>query len=388
MTGTIAILVYDFRASGVVRNALRIAEAAGTAGLDVRLWPVRCQGSFLDAVPAGVPVEPILPGVPRSRLGRDLDSVLAVPSLARALETRAPALLLSAGNQMHLHAALALRRLPAGSRPRFLGRASNAVISAGGGLWRWALRPAERFQYRAMDRVVAVSHELAGDLVAAFGLPSARVATIPNGVDLALIAELARAPADHPFLRDRAVPVVLGVGRLSRQKNFEALLHGFALACRVRPLRLLILGPGSERRRARLRRLAGTLGVAEAVAVEGFAANPFAYMRKAGVLALTSRWEGASNVLLEAMACGCPVVAVRAPTGIAEVLDGGSAGPLVPPGNDRVLAWALLDRLARPRDAPGLREHAGRYDLSRSLGAYVDLLTEELAIAMRAKADG
>src|SRR6478609_5750228 len=249
MTGTIAILLYDFRASGVVRNALRIAEAASAAGLDVRLWPVRCQGSFTASLPGGVPVEPIRTGVPAPGLGRDLDSLLAVPALARALEARAPALLFSAGNQMHLHAALALRRLPEVSRPRFVGRASNAVIASGPASWQPLLHPAERFQYRALDRVVAVSGELASDLAAAFGLPPATVLTIPNGVDLARIAGLAAAPADHPFLNDPAVPVVLGVGRLSRQKNFEALLRGFALARAERPLRLVLLAPGSDARR-------------------------------------------------------------------------------------------------------------------------------------------
>src|SRR6478609_9581908 len=233
MTGTIAILLYDFRASGVVRNALRIAEAASAAGLDVRLWPVRCQGSFTASLPGGVPVEPIRTGVPAPGLGRDLDSLLSVPALARALEARA----------------LALRRLPEVSRPRFVGRASNAVISSGPASWQPLLHPAERFQYRAMDRVVAVSGELASDLAAAFGLPPATVLTIPNGVDLARIAGLAAAPADHPFLNDPAVPVVLGVGRLSRQKNFEALLRGFALARAERPLRLVLLAPGSDARR-------------------------------------------------------------------------------------------------------------------------------------------
>ena len=81
--GGIAILVYDFRGSGVVRNALRIAGAASAAGLDVRLWPIRKQGELTGSVPAGVKVEPIHAG---TRTGsRDLDSLASVPALARAL---------------------------------------------------------------------------------------------------------------------------------------------------------------------------------------------------------------------------------------------------------------------------------------------------------------
>jgi glycosyltransferase involved in cell wall biosynthesis len=229
-----------------------------------------------------------------------------------------------------------------------------------------------------MDSVVAVSEELADDLSSSCDLAPDTVTVIPNGVDLERITGLAKQPLEHPFFADDGVPVILGVGRLSRQKNFEALLRGFARARSHRPLRLLILGPGSEARRARLRRLAATLGIGEAVAIEGYCANPFPYMRRAGLLALTSRWEGASNVLLEAMACGCPVVAVEVPTGVAEVLEGGAVGPLVAPGDDAALAGAMLDRLARPRASDALVDRAGRYALRSTLGAYVEFLTSEL----------
>jgi len=381
VTRTIAFLVYDLRASGVVRNAVRIAAAARDAGLDARLWPIRLQGDFASSLPDGLPVEPVLPGITRRQ--RDIDSLLAVPALAGAIAERRPAILFSSGNQMHLHAALAMRRTRGSERPRFVGRASNAVISAGHAVWRRALWPAERFQYRAMDRIVAVSEELAGDLSRSLDLAPASVTVIPNGVDLERIAGLAREPVEHPFFANDGVPVILGVGRLSRQKNFEALLRGFARARSQRPLRLVILGPGGETRRARLRRLAADLGIGEAVAIEGYCANPFPYMRRAGLLALTSRWEGASNVLLEAMACGCPVVAVKVPTGVAEVLENGAIGPLVAPGDDAALAAAMLDRLARPRASDSLVARAGRYGLRTTLDAYVAFLTGELDVFFR-----
>lgn len=374
---SIGFLLYDLRASGVVRNAFRIAAVARDAGLDARLWPIRRQGDLLGQVPQGVPVEPILRGA--SRHQRDFDSLCAVPAISDTIRARQPALLFSCGNQMHIHAALALRGAKAGGRVRLVGRASNAVASRGDGLWRRALRPLERFQYQAMDRIVAVSEELGTDLLGTFHLPPDKLSVIPNGVDVALVEQRARMEPPHRFFRTLGPPVILAAGRYARQKNFEGLLRAFALAQAKIPSRLLIVGPGKETEREKLRHLASRLGVADKVAIEGFVENPFAYMRCADLFVLSSLWEGASNVLLEAMACGCPVVATRAPTGIVEVLEENALGLLVPPGDVRSLASAMVARMAQPRNSAALVERARDFDLGRTLAAYSELLASEFA---------
>jgi glycosyltransferase involved in cell wall biosynthesis len=109
------------------------------------------------------------------------------------------------------------------------------------------------------------------------------------------------------------------------------------------------------------------------VDLPGFVPDPPAYMARAALFVLSSRWEGASNVLLEALACGCPVVAARAPTGVAEVLRG-NVGLLVPVGDDSALARAMQARLASARDCQTLRARAAEYNLHQTLGDYVELL--------------
>jgi glycosyltransferase involved in cell wall biosynthesis len=383
-SGPIGILLYDLRASGVTRNAIRIGLAARMAGLDARLWPVRPQGDLLDMVPSELPVEPIR-DAPTERQ-RDVDCALSSWPMRIALAARRPAIVFSAGNQMHVHLAR-VAGPPEARSYRFVGRASNAIASAGSA-WRAPLRPIERFQYGAMDRIVAVSEELGAGLVGQLGQVGTKVRVIPNGVDVDAIRTRALAPLDHPFLADDGVPRLLAVGRASRQKNFEGLIRAFAIARLVRPMRLLILAPGSLSARDRLRALAADLGVGADVAIESFAANPFAFMARADLFVLSSLWEGASNVLLEALACGCPVVAARAPTGVAEVMMDGALGPLAPPGDDPALAQAILARLARPRDEATLVARARDYDLGRTLAAYVDLLGAELALARRERVNG
>ncbi len=373
MRDACALLVYDFRASGVVRNTLRIATAARDAGLDVSLWPIRLQGELVGDIPAGMALQPILEGP--SRAQRDLDSLRAIPALVRAINRRRPRVLFSGGNHTHFHAALALQFAMDRAALCFIGRASNAVISGeDGGYWHKLVGPFERFQYASMNRIAAVSNELENAIVDRLEIDGDRVTTIPNGVDLAGIATAAREPVSHHFFAEGEPPVILGIGRISRQKNFKGLIRAFAILRATTPARLLILGPGTGRRVQRLRALAARLGIGPDVDFPGFVPNPPAWLARASQFVLSSRWEGASNVLLEALACGCPVVATRAPTGVAEVLLNGRVGPLVPVGDDDALAQAMLARLAQPRAIETLRARAADYDLARMLAAYVDLL--------------
>jgi glycosyltransferase involved in cell wall biosynthesis len=139
---------------------------------------------------------------------------------------------------------------------------------------------------------------------------------------------------------------VLAVGRLSRQKDFPTLLRAFA-SRRHRSARLMILGEGSER--PGLEALVKSLGLTAEVALPGFVENPFAYMARAGVFVLSSAWEGMPGVLIQALACGAPVVATDCESGPREVLQDGRVGRLVPVGDASALAQAIDSTLGEPR---------------------------------------
>ena len=227
--------------------------------------------------------------------------------------------------------------------------------------WRRHARPS---QVRAKHGVRASELERAPQ-----GAPGRRVTTIYNPiVGPRLRARAAAGRVNHPWFRDGAPPVVLGGGRLVPQKDFATLLRAFARLRGERPARLMILGEGEGR--AALSALAAQLGVAADTALPGFVANPFAYMSRAGVFALSSRWEGFGNVLVEAMACGCPVVSTDCPHGPAEILQGGAHGRLVPVGDDAALASALLATLARPPPPAKLRARAEWFSVRRAAAQY------------------
>jgi len=118
------------------------------------------------------------------------------------------------------------------------------------------------------------------------------------------------------------------------------------------------------------------LGLTSDVELGGFAANPFAYMRRAVAVVLSSRYEGFGNVLVEAMACGTAVISTDCPSGPSEILEGGRFGPLVPPGDPGRLAEAMLAVLRQPPDRAALQARAQDFSVAAITMQYLTLLGE------------
>jgi glycosyltransferase involved in cell wall biosynthesis len=165
-------------------------------------------------------------------------------------------------------------------------------------------------------------------------------------VDSEAVAAGAREPLEHPWFGPGQPPVVLAAGRLHPQKNFSLLLRAFRHVAQARDARLVILGEGSER--ARLEQVARELGIGRQVLLPGFERNPFRWMARATVFVLPSLYEGFGNVIVEAMAAGCPIVATRCPYGPQEIVEDGVSGRLVPVGQAEPMARAVLSLLQDP----------------------------------------
>jgi glycosyltransferase involved in cell wall biosynthesis len=206
--------------------------------------------------------------------------------------------------------------------------------------------------------------------------------TVYNPVVTPELLAQAEAIAPHPWLQDGGPPVVLGVGRLVDQKGFATLLEAVARLRRERPLRLLVLGEG--RRRGALERQARRLGLGADFALPGFAPNPFAYMARAGVFVLSSVYEGLPGVLIQALACGCPVVSTDCPDGPREILAGGEYGPLVPVGDAAALAAAIGRVLDAPPDRERLRRRGQAFGVEPAVLAYLEVV--DAAVARRTRA--
>ena len=300
---------------------------------------------------------------------------LYVSDLTRYLRREKPTALLSAKSYPNLTALWAKRRTDVATRVVISEHVhlSRDLQSQRRPKWRKRfVGPVFRRFYPWADAIVGVSDGVADDLSSLAHLPRKRITTIYNPVVTSALHAQARAPLDHPWFRPDTPPVVLGIGRLHQQKDFPTLLSAFARVRAQRPVRLVILGKGKLR--AELETIARTLGIAADVAMPGFVENPYAYLARAAVFALSSAWEGLPTVLIEALACGCPVVSTDCPSGPAEILDGGRYGRLVPVGDDMALARAICATLDAPPPGERLHDRALCFSADRAVERYCRIL--------------
>jgi len=222
--------------------------------------------------------------------------------------------------------------------------------------------------------VIAVSDGVADELERVSRTPRERIRRIYNPVVTPEFLARMEEQVDHPWLAADQPPVILGVGSFKIQKDFITLVRAFKRVRAVRPARLVILGKGPQR--AIIKNIVKEQGLAADVHLPGYVANPLAWMSKASVFVLSSLWEGLPGVLIEAMACGCPVVSTDCPSGPREILSDGIYGPLVPPGDPDALARAVLSTLWLPPERRFLQRRASLFLLDNAVDAYLDVFEQ------------
>jgi glycosyltransferase involved in cell wall biosynthesis len=231
-----------------------------------------------------------------------------------------------------------------------------------------------KVSYPFADEIVAISKGVAQDLAQITGLSLERFRVIYNPAIVPELTIKAQEPIEHPWFSEGEPPVILGIGKLEPQKDFPTLLKAFAQVRQVKPARLVILGWGPDANRLELEALARELQVADDVSFPGYVNNPHAYMARAAVFTLSSRWEGFGNVVAEALAIGTPVVSTDCESGPAEILDQGKYGKLVPVGDSQALAEAILATLATGRSQQTDPTWLERFSLPVITQQYCDVL--------------
>lgn len=224
--------------------------------------------------------------------------------------------------------------------------------------------------------IVCVSEGVRRSCAALWPDLAPRLRVLWNPSDTEKIRREAQKPLPEPLEACFRKPVILGVGRLEKQKNFPLLIEACALLRRRgRDFSLCIAGRGSQRER--LEKLAEDSGMAAHIHLAGHQPNPYPLMARAAALALSSNHEGFGNVLVEALCLGTPVVATNCPSGPEEILCKGEYGRLVPMHDARALADALESILDAPPDAAAIaagKQRAEEFSLKNAVAAWQDLI--------------
>ncbi len=348
---------------GVERMLLNLARGFVEKGCRVELLLLKQKSAYLKDLPEGVSIYPF-----RARHAKT-----AVPELISYLRKKRPNALLSAKHRPNQAAVLA--KALSGAKTRLtlrLGTTTSAAVKDRGRIRLFAWKAGMRFTYPRADEVIAVSKGVAKDISMLSGMDFNRINVVPNPVITREIFEMAKEEPAHDWLRPKKNTLIVGAGRLTRQKDFNTLIRAFALLKQDVNARLVIMGEGRKRRE--LEQLVCDLGLKGFVDLAGFMSNPYSVMARADLFVLSSLWEGSPNVLTEAMALGIPVVSTNCPSGPEEILQAGRIAPLVPMQDHEALAKAMYGALQEPPAADQLRSAVKEYRVEESCRRYLEIM--------------
>jgi glycosyltransferase involved in cell wall biosynthesis len=342
-----------------------LANALADRGYVVDLVLVSAEGPFLDEVSDAVRLVDL--GCSRVRN--------SLPRLIGYLRRDRPRALLSAMGHANAIAILARKlslvptRVIVSERNHF----SVAIAESGTAVSRFLERRIRKL-YRLANGIIAVSCGVADDLATQTGLPRERIDVVYNPVPAPAMQSFSGKATDSRLARKEQGPLIVAMGRLVKQKGFSVLLRAFALLRTEQVARLVILGEGELRRS--LEGEVEQLGLGCDVVLPGFINDPFPLLRGADLFVLSSFWEGLPNGLIQAMACGTPVVATDCPSGPAEILGNGRWGRLVPVGDANALAVAMAATLA-DKSHPDVLARAADFNLDKAVNGYLKLMLPE-----------
>jgi len=357
----IAFFLDALHGGGAEKVVVNMLQGLSKKDFILDLVLAKLEGPYLDMVPKEVNIVDL-------GTGRAIKSIFP---LANYLRQNQPWALIA--NMGHVNVVAAMAKALSKISTRLVLIEHNNISAHPNTLLRAKLiKPLAQWLYPRADVVGGVSVGVARDIEYQYGLAQGSAKVINNPVIDEELFLKAKATPEHPWFQNSEIPVFLAVGRLTEQKDFPNLLQAFALLREKRTARLIILGEGEDR--AKLEAEINRLEIVEDVLMPGFVANPYAYMSHASALVLSSREEGLPTVLIEAMGCGCPVVATNCPSGPDEILDGGRYGTLVPVANSPALSEAMLQVLDSRISQEVLIERARYFSTDKVVAKFLELL--------------
>lgn len=293
--------------------------------------------------------------------------------LAKYLNKQQPNVIISAMNYVNIITVIA--KMLSHSKTHVIVTEHTDLMAAmrdnKNALRNFILKTLMQYTYKKADAIVAVSKGAAKALAQQTKIDISKITTIYNPVVTDKLIHEQHELINHPWMK-KETPYIIGVGRLIPLKNFEALITAYSYVQRYIDINLVILGQGHLKEE--LQKLVRDLRIEEKVLFTGFVDNPYPWIKNAECFVLSSRYEGLPTVLIEAMACGTPIVSTDCPSGPSEILENGLWGELVPISDIEALSKAILKVLSKDYVKKDVMERASFFSVDNALKGYLTIL--------------
>lgn len=305
---------------------------------------------------------------------KTINSIRRIYKIKKIIKIEKPDVIFSFLNTVNL-VAIFTRFLSKSRAKLLISERTTPSIELKGKLYRTIRFLIKKF-YPLADRIIVNSEGIKKDLVVNFGLPEGKIAVLYNPMDIEKIKMLAEEELKEHLWFGEGIPIIINVGSLNLPKAQEYLLRAFRIVREKVNCRLVILGEGIKKNE--LKQLAMDLGINNDVAFLGFQNNPFKFISRSSVFVLSSVYEGFPNVLIEAMACGTPVISTRCQSGPEDIITDSVNGLLVPIKDAEKIAEAILRSINNPdlsfAMASKAKETVLRFDVKNAIKNYEKLI--------------
>ncbi len=359
------VLIRAFDGGGAQRDTVLLCNALAAKGIPPTILTLMGDGRLRSLLDPAIPVVELPGGKLR----------YAVPGLRRTIRTLAPGVVFSSEAALNLCALMAVHTLPRRDRPQLVLReVSSPSVAQHSDPYlqnRIAYRLLRLF-YRRADRIIALTDGDRRDLARIFSIPEKIISVMRTNAVIPPAMERRLSQWDGETGRER--DLIVCIGRLSPEKDHRTLLRAMTLMPPHRPWRLAIVGDGPER--AALEALVQANGLSGRIAFTGYSADPFGWLMRARVAVLPSAHEGLPCVLMEALACGTPVVSTDCSYGPRDILRNGRYGTLTPVGDAPAMAAALAAALDQVPDRRLLMARGLDYTAAKAADRFLEILAD------------
>lgn len=369
MNQKIVIFIPNANYGGAQKVIINLIQEFSKQNICIDLLLGKAEGIYLSQIPKNINIV----NLDSSRL------IKTLPKLVNYLKKQKPDVLMSTPAVANVVAAIA-KKLSGVSTKLILREAIHYSTEKANVSFRkqptfWIALRLVPLVYPWADKIIAVNPKVAEDIAKVTKISSDKIYPINNPTITLTILKKVKEPIEESWFQEINLEknyLILGVGRLANQKDFLTLIKAFSIIRKQSQAKLIILGEGENRKQ--LESLISDLNLTTDVILPGFISNPYAYMAKASVFVLSSAWEGSPNTLIEAMACGTPVVSTDCLSGPREILENGKYGKLVKVGDYEALAEAIIQTLNSENNRNALKERAKDFSVSDIAKEYLQVL--------------